>query len=93
MMAMQIANLSWHIQVGTTNIGSAVQQAVNALLARVCKYAVVAGDAQQRGTYQNLPALKHRAPRIHTLRLRGLAGHGIRLYPLAERHNQNREKM
>ncbi|TMJ67400.1 MAG: hypothetical protein E6G83_07760, partial [Alphaproteobacteria bacterium] len=42
MMAMlKSSNLSWHIQVGTTNIGGAVQQAVNALIAGVCKYAVV----------------------------------------------------
>src|SRR3979409_2803571 len=42
MMAMlKLPNLTWHIQVGTTNIGGAVQQAVNALLAGVCKYAVV----------------------------------------------------
>jgi acetyl-CoA acetyltransferase len=42
MMAMlKLPNLSWHIQVGTTNIGGAVQQAVNALLAGMCTYAVV----------------------------------------------------
>src|SRR5260370_1781945 len=42
MMAMlKLPNLSWHIQVGTTNIGGAVQQAVNALLAGVCNCAVV----------------------------------------------------
>jgi hypothetical protein len=36
MMAMlKLPNLTWHIQVGTTNIGGAVQQAVNALLAGV----------------------------------------------------------
>ena len=34
MMAMlKLPNLTWHIQVGTTNIGGAVQQAVNALIA------------------------------------------------------------
>src|SRR4029078_2022206 len=42
MMAMlKLPKLTWHIQVGTTNIGGAVQQAVNALLAGVCKYAVL----------------------------------------------------
>src|SRR3979490_3405066 len=42
MMAMlKLPNLTWHIQGGTTNIGGAVQQAVNALLAGVCNYAVV----------------------------------------------------
>src|ERR1700739_725582 len=57
MMAMlKLPNLTWHIQVGTTNIGGAVQQAVNALLAGVCNYAVVwAGVPKPRGTYQNLP--------------------------------------
>ena len=57
MMAMlKLPNLSWHIQVGTTNIGGAVQQAVNALLAGVCRYAVVwRAMHNPRGTYQNLP--------------------------------------
>src|ERR1700751_868062 len=57
MMAMlKLPALSWHIQVGTTNIGGAVQQAVNALLAGVCKYAVVwRAMHNPSGTYQNLP--------------------------------------
>ena len=57
MMAMlKLPALTWHIQVGTTNIGGAVQQAVNALLAGVCKYAVVwRAMHNPRGTYQNLP--------------------------------------
>ena len=57
MMAMlKLPNLTWHIQVGTTNIGGALQQAVNALLAGVCKYAVVwRAMHNPRGTYQNLP--------------------------------------
>src|SRR5215469_9226094 len=57
MMAMlKLPNLSWHIQVGTTNIGGAVQQAVNALIAGVCKYAVLwRAMHNPRGTYQNLP--------------------------------------
>src|ERR1700745_4438071 len=56
MMAMlKLPDLGWHIQVGTTNIGGAVQQAVNALLAGVGKYAVVwrAMD-KPRGTYPQL---------------------------------------
>src|SRR5258707_4202932 len=60
MMAMlKLPDLGWHIQVGTTNIGGAVQQAVNALLAGVCRYAVVwRGMHQTRGPYQNIaPAL------------------------------------
>src|SRR5258705_13867347 len=58
MMAMlKLPNLTWHIQVGTTNIGGAVQQAVNALLAGVCNYAVVwRAMHNPRGTYQNLPS-------------------------------------
>jgi hypothetical protein len=57
MMAMlKLPNLSWHIRVGTVNIGGAVQQAVNALLAGVCRYAVVwRAMHNPRGTYQNLP--------------------------------------
>ena len=58
MMAMlKLPNLTWHIQVGTTNIGGAVQQAVNALLAGVCNYAVVwRAMHNPRGTYQTLPS-------------------------------------
>src|SRR2546421_11918658 len=58
MMAMlKLPNLSWHIQVGTVNIGGAVQQAVNALLAGMCNYAVVwRAMHNPRGTYQNLPS-------------------------------------
>src|SRR2546422_5093034 len=57
MMAMlKLPNLSWHIQVGTTNIGGAVQQAVNALLAGVCGYAVVwRAMHNPPGTFQKLP--------------------------------------
>src|SRR6202165_4497518 len=57
MMAMlKLPELSWHIQVGTTNIGGAVQQAVNALLAGVCKYAVVwRGGLNTSGTDQHPP--------------------------------------
>ncbi|PWU17834.1 MAG: hypothetical protein C5B48_15505, partial [Candidatus Rokuibacteriota bacterium] len=57
MMAMlKLPNLSWHVQVETVNIGGAVQQAVNALLAGVCTYAVVwRAMHNPKGTYQNLP--------------------------------------
>src|SRR6202789_2515642 len=88
MMAMlKLPNLTWHIQVGTTNIGGAVQQAVNALLAGVCKYAVVwRAMHNPRGTYQNLPSgMAAGAAPIHPpLRLRRpRPGHGGRLYALA----------
>ncbi len=78
MMAMlKLPNLTWHIQVGTTNIGGAVQQAVNALLAGVCKYAVVwRAMHNPRGTYQNLPG-----------------GMAVAYTRWLERNNQNREKM
>ena len=87
MMAMlKLPNLTWHIQVGTTNIGGAVQQAVNALLAGVCKYAVVwRAMHNPRGTYQNLPGpmrgrrAVHRAVRLR----RSGAGHGGRVHTLA----------
>src|SRR5690349_24557226 len=57
MMAMlKLPNLAWHIQVGTVNIGGAVQQAGNALPAGMCNYAVVwRAMHKPRGTYQNLP--------------------------------------
>ena len=88
MMAMlKLPNLTWHIQVGTVNIGGAVQQAVNALLAGVCNYAVVwRAMHNPRGTYQNLPGAHggrrgavHRAVRFR----RAGSGHGGRLYALA----------
>ena len=88
MMAMlKLPNLTWHIQVGTTNIGGAVQQAVNALLAGVCKYAVVwRAMHNPRGTYQNLPGANAAGRRaVHRalwLRRAG-AGHGGRIYALA----------
>ena len=60
MMAMlKLPNLTWHIQTGSVNIGGAVQQAVNALLAGVCKYAVVwRAMHNPKGTYQNLPGMQ-----------------------------------
>jgi hypothetical protein len=62
MMAMlKLPNLAWHVQVETVNIGGAVQQAVNALLAGVCRYAVVwRAMHNPKGTYQNLTAWANR---------------------------------
>src|SRR5256714_14260263 len=75
MMAMlKLPNLAWHIQVGTVNIGGAVQQAVNALLAGVCRYAVVwRGGDQPPATSPNNPcAPANGAPAISPpLRLGG----------------------
>src|SRR6201998_1287073 len=67
MMAMlKLPDLSWHIQVGTTNIGGAVQQACSSLIAGACKYAVVwRAMHNPRGTYQNLPgAYAQGAPQV-----------------------------
>ncbi len=76
MMAMlKLPELTWHIQVGTTNIGGAVQQAVNALLAGVCKYAVVwRAMHNPRGTYQNLPGAHARPARRNSPRRTASAG-------------------
>ncbi len=88
MMAMlKLPNLTWHIQVGTTNIGGAVQQAVNALLAGVCKYAVVwRAMHNPRGTYQNLPGAHAQGATQFTAPY-GFGGpgpgHGGRLHALA----------
>ncbi len=69
MTMLKLPNLSWHVQVDTVNIGSAVQQAINALLAGVCKYAVVwRAMHNPRGTYQNLPG--HRPKDRRNLRHR-----------------------
>src|ERR671928_1994490 len=57
MMAMlKLPKLTWHIQTGSVNIGGAVQQAINALLAGMCKYAVVwRAGGNPRGASQKLP--------------------------------------
>ena len=98
MMAMlKLPNLTWHIQVGTTNIGGAVQQAVNALLAGVCKYAVVwRAMHNPRGTYQNLPGA-HAAGAAQFTAPYGFGGPGqgmaVAYTRWLERNGQNREKM
>ena len=98
MMAMlKLPNLTWHIQVGTTNIGGAVQQAVNALLAGVCKYAVVwRAMHNPRGTYQNLPGA-YAAGATQFTAPYGFGGPGqgmaVAYTRWLERNNQSREKM
>jgi acetyl-CoA acetyltransferase len=98
MMAMlKLPNLTWHIQTGSVNIGGAVQQAVNALLADACKYAVVwRAMHNPKGTYQNLPgtyapgALQFTAPY-------GFGGPGqhmaVAYTRYLEKNNQTRDKM
>src|SRR5215218_5712080 len=98
MMAMlKLPNLTWHIQVGTVNIGGAVQQAVNALLAGVCKYAVVwRAMHNPQGTYQNLPGAHAAGPQQFTGPY-GFGGPGqhmaVAYTRYLERHGENREKM
>src|SRR2546430_17728171 len=59
MTMLKLPNLAWHVQVETVNIGGAVQQAVNALLAGVGKYAVGSPSVENaNGTYQNLPGIQ-----------------------------------
>ena len=98
MMAMlKLPALTWHIQVGTTNIGGAVQQAVNALLAGVCKYAVVwRAMHNPRGTYQNLPGA-YAAGAAQFTAPYGFGGPGqgmaVAYTRWLERNGQSREKM
>ena len=98
MMAMlKLPNLTWHIQTGSVNIGGAVQQAVNALLAGVCKYAVVwRAMHNPRGTYQNLPGTYAQGPLQFTAPY-GFGGPGqhmaVAYTRWLEKNNQNREKM
>jgi acetyl-CoA acetyltransferase len=98
MMAMlKLPKLTWHIQTGSVNIGGAVQQAVNALLAGVCKYAVVwRAMHNPRGTYQNLPGTYAQGPLQFTAPY-GFGGPGqhmaVAYTRWLEKHNQNREKM
>ena len=89
--------MTWHIQVGTTNIGGAVQQAVNALLAGVCKYAVVwRAMHNPRGTYQNLPGA-HAAGATQFTAPYGFGGPGqgmaVAYTRWLERNDQSRDKM
>jgi acetyl-CoA acetyltransferase len=98
MMAMlKLQNLAWHIQTGSVNIGGAVQQAVNALLAGVCRYAVVwRAMHNPRGTYQNLPGTyAHGADQFTAPYGFGGPGQGMAVAYTRwlEKHNQNREKM
>ncbi|MGH8063958.1 MAG: thiolase C-terminal domain-containing protein [Candidatus Entotheonellia bacterium] len=98
MMAMlKLPHLSWHVQVETVNIGGAVQQAVNALLAGVCTYAVVwRAMHNPRGTYQNLPGIYAQGPAQFTAPY-GFGGPGqgmaVAYTRYLERHHQKREKM
>src|ERR1700737_1274037 len=96
MTMLKLPDLSWHIQVATTNIGGAVQQAVNALLAGVCKYAVVwRAMHNPRGTYQNLPGAQAQGAAQFTAPY-GFGGPGqgmaVAYARWLERHNQSREK-
>src|ERR1700689_863536 len=98
MMAMlKLPNLTWHIQVGTTNIGGAVQQAVNALLAGGCRYAVVwRGGHNPRGPYPNLPGANAQGAAQFTAPY-GFGGPGqgmaVAYTRWLERNNQSRETM
>jgi acetyl-CoA acetyltransferase len=98
MMAMlKLPDLSWHVQVETVNIGGAVQQAVNALLAGVCKHAVVwRAMHNPRGTYQNLPGAYAQGAAQFTAPY-GFGGPGqgmaVAYTRWLERHGQSREKM
>ena len=98
MMAMlKLPNLAWHVQVETVNIGGAVQQAVNALLAGVCTYAVVwRAMHNPKGTYQNLPGTYAQGAAQFTAPY-GFGGPGqgmaVAYTRWLERHNQSREKM
>src|SRR6266404_349207 len=76
---------------------SARQQAVNALLAGVCTYAVVwRAMHNPRGTYQNLPGARAQGSTQFTAPY-GFGGPGqgmaVAYTRWLERHNQNREKM
>jgi acetyl-CoA acetyltransferase len=98
MMAMlKLPKLTWHMQVGSNNIGGAVQQAANALLAGVCKYAVVwRAMHNPKGTYQNLPGAQAAGATQFTGPF-GFGGPGqhmaVAYTRYLELHNQSRDKM
>ena len=98
MMAMlKLPDHTWHMQAGSNNIGGAVQDAVNALLAGVCKYAVVwRAMHNPKGTYQNLPSNQAAGPTQFTGPY-GFGGPGqamaVAYTRWLEKNNQKREKM
>ena len=98
MMAMlKLPRLTWHMQVGNNNIGGAFQTAVAALLAGLCKHAVVwRAMHNPRGTYQNLPSGQAAGATQFTAPW-GFGGPGqgmaVAYTRWLERHNQKREKM
>src|SRR5882757_4461237 len=98
MMAMlKLPNLTWHMQVGSNNIGGALQQAANALLAGICKYAVVwRAMHNPKGTYQNLPGTYAQGATQFTAPY-GFGGPGqgraVAYTRWLEKHGQSREKM
>src|SRR6476620_4810919 len=97
MSMLKLPNLTWHIQVGSVNIGGAVQQAVNALLAGVCKYAVVwRAMHNPKGTYQNLPG-QFAAGATQFTGPYGFGGPGqgmaVAYTRYLEKNNQTRDKM
>ena len=99
MMAMlKLPNLTWHIQAGTVNIGGAVQQAANALLAGVCKYAVVWRAMHNPARHVSEPARRPcaRARRSSPRRTGSAVRDRAWRSPIragSRRHNQQREKM
>lgn len=98
MMAMlKLPNMAWQVQVETGNIGVAVQQAVNALLAGACKYAVVWRALHKPpGTYRRLPGQYAGGSEQFTGPY-GFGGPGMGMAVAytrwLERHHQDRDKM
>jgi acetyl-CoA acetyltransferase len=98
MMAMlKLPDLAWQMQVDSANIGGAVQQGINALLAGVCKYVVVwRAMHNPRGTYQNLPSGQAAGATQFTGPY-GFGGPGqgmaVAYTRWLEKNNQDREKM
>ena len=85
------------MQAGSNNIGGAVQTATNALLAGMCKYAVVwRAMHNPKGTYQNLPSGLAAGPTQFTGPY-GFGGPGqhmaVAYTRYLERNNQSRDKM
>lgn len=99
MMAMlNLPNLTWQSQADSaTNVGGAVQQAMNALIAGACNYAVVwRALYNPMGSYSNMTAtgavgpLQFMAPYGFGSATQAM---GIEYTRWLEKHNQNREKM
>lgn len=97
MVMLKLPKISWHCQTETVNIGGAVQEAVHALVAGACNYAVVWRACHNPpGTYRKLAgnSVQGEAQFTAPYGFGGPAQHMSVAYTrYLELNNQRREKM